>query len=99
MHGEVLDPAALAESDGKDVEVYGAEPHRVAIGVCDQHVRLVRGRDLVKNADGVGLVPVWWSLAGWDEQPFATAGMSAGRADRITTSCSMLQPCLTGRDQ
>jgi hypothetical protein len=41
MHGEVLDPAALAESHGQDVEVHGAEADRVAIDVCDEHVRAV----------------------------------------------------------
>jgi hypothetical protein len=70
MDCEVLDPGALAESDRQDVEIHGAEPDRVAIEVCDEHVRAVRGRDLVQCADGIRLVPVWWSLAGWDEQPF-----------------------------
>jgi hypothetical protein len=38
MYGEVLDPAALSESDGQDVQVHGAEPDRVALGVGDEHV-------------------------------------------------------------
>jgi hypothetical protein len=56
--GEVLDPAALSESDGQDVEVHGAEAHGVAVGVCDEHVGAVRGRDLVQYADGIRLVPL-----------------------------------------
>jgi hypothetical protein len=40
------------------IEVHGAEAHGVAVGVCDEHVGAVRGRDLVQYADGIRLVPL-----------------------------------------